>query len=173
MKSGGAIRTGAKLALLILVGGCGGDRALPGARILDAFDEGARRADVLDALPAGPADAGAGGAEVHGYAVDRYFVGGNAVEVLWVTDPGGVPPGVDPRRAWNPVIFVNDALDGWGWDHFDRRAESWGIREPVEAEEPQPGPGPDGGPDPDAGAPEETPPDGDRREGRGSRGTRV
>ena len=49
------------------------------------------------------------------------------MEVLWLEPIGGVAAAAEVRESVNPVIFREGGLDGWGWDHFDERAEVWGI----------------------------------------------
>ena len=83
---------------------------------------------------------------LEGHRLDRYFVGGGWVEVLWLEPPEGVVMGADPRTSLNPVIFWYEGLDGWGWDHFDERAAEWEIRVP-EASQPEPEPAEEEDPD--------------------------
>lgn len=106
---------------------------------MEALEEGAPRPDVLVALPVGPR-IGEESRMVVGYERDRYRIDGSGVEVLWVRRGGeGALHELD-RNDVNPVIFRDDHLDGWGWSHFERRAEAWGLRDrtrPPEAEAPQ------------------------------------
>lgn len=149
MKGARLVRIAAAAAGLTMTAACGGDRTLPGAAVLGELEPGAPRSEVLEALPPGALAEGAAGPQASGYAVERYFVDGSAIEVVWVTDPAGEPEGANPRSSRNPVIFRDDVLDGWGWAHFDRRVADWGLRVPGGAGD-QPTPPPsrerDGGP---------------------------
>ncbi len=105
---------------------------LPGSEALGALEAGAPRAEVLSVLPPGGIIASRVGDEAllaNGYWRDQYFIEGRVVEVLWVHDPTRGFPAEDWRTRLNPVIFVDERLDGWGWRYFDRRREEWGIRE--------------------------------------------
>jgi len=51
------------------------------------------------------------------------------VEVVWAHDPALGFPDEDLRSLVTPIVFVDDRLDGWGWRHFDRSREEWGILE--------------------------------------------
>lgn len=51
------------------------------------------------------------------------------VEVVWVTPPSETALHSPPRESWNPVMFVDGHLDGWGWAHFDSRKDAFGLHE--------------------------------------------
>ncbi|CAN5688217.1 hypothetical protein BH23GEM11_BH23GEM11_13830 [soil metagenome] len=113
---------------LLLVAGCGVTPPPPASEVLEALPTGAPRGDVLVALPVGPR-IGDADRLIVGYERDRYLVEGQTVEVLWVRR-GSDGPLVDlPRHDVNPVIFHDEHLDGWGWDHFERRAGEWSLRD--------------------------------------------
>ena len=116
------------LGALVVLAGCDGTPPPPGAEVLETMASGTPRPDVLVALPVGP---GVGDSTrlVAGYLRDRYMIEGEGVEVLWVRRTTSEPLEELGRRDVNPVLFRNDHLDGWGWDHFDRRAEAWGLRD--------------------------------------------
>jgi hypothetical protein len=137
------------LAVLILAG-CGETPPPPAHEILETLPEGTPRADVLVALPVGPR---IGDQErlIVGYERDRYLVEGQPVEVIWVRR-GAEGQLVDlPRHDVNPVIFHDDHLDGWGWEHFERRAGEWSLRDRLNPPPPQE-PAPEG----EVGEPGET-----------------
>ncbi len=118
------------LALMVVsaLPACSSDPPLPGATELEAISVRTLQSEVLRSLPSGPR--GPGGNVVKGHRMDRMFVEGGWVEVLWLEAPESVEAGADPRLSLNPVIFRDEGLDGWGWDHFDERASQWGIPEP-------------------------------------------
>ncbi len=94
--------------------------------------------EVLGALPPGGIAEDPRGIAppiTHGYRVDRYFVEGFPVEVVWAHDPELGYPAGDFRSTLTPVLFRNAIFDGWGWTHFDSRAADWGLVAPVEVEE--------------------------------------
>lgn len=122
----------ALLALLSVVGcDAGGNQGLPGEEILAVFEAGATRDDVVEALPDGELSSSPQVSENqidHGYVTDDYLIDGQRIVVLWVHDAGeGLPEGGDPRTAVLPVVFVNDVLDGFGWDHYDGRVVDWSL----------------------------------------------
>lgn len=120
---------GTALLLAMMLAGCGEPPVpLPWAETLAEVVPSTPKAEVLQLLP--PGRRAPGERVVHGYGADRYFTDGSWIEVLWLEPPGGSPGDADPRITLNPVIFRDEALDGWGWDHFDRRAAAWGIRAP-------------------------------------------
>ena len=118
------------LALTVLsLASCSPD--LPASEALSALDAGTPRAQVLSALPDGGIRASLEGEEarlVNGYWRDAFFIEGRMIEIIWVHDPlEGFPLAGDFRGRLNPVIIVDDLLDGWGWRQHDRRREEWGI----------------------------------------------
>ena len=114
-------------AMLTLLSACSGP-PLPGSAELEQISVRTMQAEVISALPSGPREPGNG--VLKGHRLERYFVGGGWVEVLWMESSSGVQMGADPRRSMNPVIFRDEILDGWGWDHFDLRSAEWGIQVP-------------------------------------------
>ena len=121
-------RCGATLALLLVVG-CDSS-APPATDLLAGFDMGASRDEVVEALPPGglvpTAEYGDEQLE-NGYLIDQYLIGGESVEILWIHDPGEGLPREAVRENLNPVVFRSGLLDGAGWEHFDQRAQEWGI----------------------------------------------
>jgi len=116
------------LAAVLLLAGCGETPPPPASDVLETLPAGTPRADGLVALPVGPR-VGDADRLIVGYERDRYLVEGQAVEVLWVRR-GAEGQLVDLRRHdVNPVIFHDEHLDGWGWDHFERRAVEWSLRD--------------------------------------------
>lgn len=119
--------------LLVGVSGCGEDPPppLPGEEIF-ATMQGALPLDfVMEQFPDGgvvrPADM-AESSVIHGYWVDQYLVDGQIVDIVWIHDPAlGYPESGDLRTQVNPVIFRNQQMDGWGWEHLDQRTEEWDI----------------------------------------------
>ena len=101
---------------------------LPGSTELEQISIRTVQTEVLSALPSGSREPG--DRVLKGHQLDRYFVDGGWVEVLWVEPRDGVRVGGDLRRSVNPVIFRDEILDGWGWDHFDLRSQEWGIQVP-------------------------------------------
>lgn len=128
----GRVRLGtAFLAVGLVAAGCA-ETALPAAEHLEPFTEGATQEEVLAALPDGGILATSSIEEpqiVDGYWMDRYFIEGGYVEVLWVHDTASGYPSAEFRQNLNPVIFRDGILDGWGWEHFDARREEWSISE--------------------------------------------
>jgi hypothetical protein len=123
------------LAVLALgASACDAPTPPPGQDVLMGFATGAPRPDVLVALPVGP---GIGDADrmVVGYERDRYMIAGQGVEVIWVRRATDAALADLDRADVNPVVFREDQLDGWGWDHFDRRAAEWGLRDRLVAAE--------------------------------------
>ncbi len=120
--------------LLVGMAGCEAEAARPGEAVLGELEAGVTREEVLARLPPGglePSEPSEAAALAGGYGLDRYFLEGRFIEVLWVHDPQeGPPSGSDEHRTrLTPVVFADDAMDGWGWPHFDRRREEWGILE--------------------------------------------
>ncbi len=129
-------RSLAAVAALVamVLGGCEAAPQLPAQEILEEMEAGAPRPDVLVALPVGPR-VGDENRMVVGYERDRYRVDGQGVEVLWVRRGAeGALHELD-RNDVNPIIFRDDHLDGWGWTHFQSRAEAWGLRDRMQAPE--------------------------------------
>jgi hypothetical protein len=128
----------ALMGLLVLVAaGCGGDGAeatLPHQGILAQLGEGYTLDDVMAQLPEGELSQGDAPRVVHGYRAGRYLAGGANIQVVWLHAQGTGGEFTDPRTELNPVIFRNDLIDGWGWEHFDMRAEEWGLPVPGEGE---------------------------------------
>ena len=120
----------------LALGACGEDPPLPGTDILAGMEAGYGKQAVLNSLPEGPGVDTEGG-QVNGYRVDRYFLAGQSVEILWVREDGTEPLEALGRSQANPVIFVDQVLDGWGWDHFDERKEGWHM---VDRTDPPPPP---------------------------------
>jgi len=121
------------LLLALTLAACG-DRTPPppGTEELAEVEEGASMSEVLALLPAG--DLPENGT-VQGYQRNRFLVDGSAVEVVWVHAPGSGGTFEDPRLELNPLIFSGGALDGWGWAHFDARAEEWSLPMPQQPTE--------------------------------------
>jgi hypothetical protein len=114
---------------IALVAGCADTPPPPPAiEVLEGFAADAPRPEVLVALPVGPA-VDDSTRLVAGYLRDRYLMGGVGVEVIWVRRGGSEPLASLERHDVNPVIFRDDRLDGWGWEHFDRRAAEWELRD--------------------------------------------
>lgn len=128
-------KASAALCALLAIAGCdagGDDTILPGVEILATIEAGATREVVLGALPDGELEASALVDPTqldHGYVVDDYLIDGQRIAVLWVHDPSdGLPEReADPRTEVLPVVFVNDALDGFGWSHYDQRVSEWEL----------------------------------------------
>lgn len=138
------VRIGTALLVGMVVAGCGEAPApLPGDETLAEIVPGTSKVDVLRLLPLG--GRAPGDRVSHGYRADRYFTDGSWIEVLWLEPLAGVPDDADPRITLNPVVFRDEALDGWGWDHFDRRAAQWGIRTPEQELPTGPADAPQGG----------------------------
>ena len=155
LRSGGLrIRRGAVLLVaLAATTSCSGP-PLPGAAELEPLSPRTVQSEVLAALPTGQRPEGEG--VLNGHRLDRYFVDGGWVEVLWVEAVGGVEGVSEVRQSVNPVIFRDGGLDGWGWEHFDERATVWGIppfesSEEVEASESPDSPFEERTPGPSAG----------------------
>ncbi|MEX1256183.1 MAG: hypothetical protein WEG36_01070 [Gemmatimonadota bacterium] len=116
------------LAILLLAG-C---EQPPGAEILETFEPGAPKAEVLARIPHGgvvASDPMEAPLILQGYWFEQYFVDGGIVEVMWLHDVERGYPEEEFRRNLNPVIFRDEVLDGWGWSHFDRRQADWRIIE--------------------------------------------
>jgi hypothetical protein len=119
--------------LLFTLAGCG---ELPGTELLGTLEVGTPKAEILALLPEGgivPANEMEAPQLLQGYWHERYFVEGQTIEVLWLHDVENGYPEDEFRRNLNPVIFRDDLLDGWGWEHFDLRREEWLLveREPA------------------------------------------
>ncbi|MSR22588.1 MAG: hypothetical protein EXR92_03440 [Gemmatimonadetes bacterium] len=116
-------------ALVVLsVASCTPD--LPGSAALSKLEIGAFRANVMDLLPPGGMVAPPDRSPflvLDGYWRDQYLIEGKSVEVVWVHDPAQGFPSGDLRIGVNPVVFVDDRLDGWGWEYFDGRREEWKL----------------------------------------------
>jgi hypothetical protein len=140
----------------VAVAGCGGDLPLPGERELEGIPLDAEKTTVLEALPYGPVESQERSV-LWGYRRNTYLVAGNTVEVLWLGPAAGTSVDARVRDAYNPVIFLNDRLDGWGWAHFDQRREEWSLPDPdapPAVEEPEAGDTPPEGDDaPSSGSP--------------------
>lgn len=123
------------VAVFFLVAGCD---QLPGTELLEPLQPGTTKAEVLALLPPGgivPANDMEAPQLMHGYWHERYFVDGGTVEVLWLHDVEDGYPEEDFRTHLNPVIFRDEVLDGWGWEHFDLRREEWRLVERLPAAE--------------------------------------
>lgn len=131
------VRPVALLALVALPA-CADPPAPPGQEALAEMETGWTRADVMDRLPEGDLAEDDAPRVLEGYALERYFTDGANVEVVWLHRPGSGGEVTDARTDLNPVVFREGLLDGWGWEHFDRRAEEWGLRSPEPATEPEP-----------------------------------
>jgi hypothetical protein len=132
------MRNGGVALLLVGLAGCGETPPLPGEEVLAEMEVGYGKQAVLNSIPEGPGVDQASNME-HGYRVDRYFTGGRSVEVLWLRPESGESLVELGRTQVNPVIFVDQALDGWGWSHFDQRQADWDIADrTVAEEEPEP-----------------------------------
>ncbi len=119
---------------LFLLAACG-ESPPPGEEALAEVEEGTPKAGVMELLPAGDLSGLTEGGDpdprvTHGYRTQRYFTGGATVEVVWLHHSGTGGEAEDPRTELTPVVFRNDALDGWGWAHFDARATDWGLSGP-------------------------------------------
>lgn len=124
----------AAVTLLLLLSGCG-EAAPPGQEALAAVEPGTPKAEVLALLPDGDLSGLSGDGEAdsrvtQGYRTQRYFTGGATVEVVWLHHSGTEGEAVDPRTELTPLLFRNDILDGWGWDHFEERSGEWGLSAP-------------------------------------------
>jgi hypothetical protein len=105
---------------------------LPGTEVLQTVEPGTPKADVLALFPHGgiiPSDPMDESQILQGYWFERYFVAGGTVEVVWIYDVEAGYPEEDFRSSLNPVIFREELLDGWGWEHFDLRREEWMLME--------------------------------------------
>ena len=132
--------TGFGAILLLALTGCGESPPLPGEEVLAEMEAGYGKQAVMNSLPEGPGTDQASNME-HGYRVDRYFTGGQSVEVLWLRPQSGGTLVELGRDEVNPVVFVDQTLDGWGWDHFDMRMDDWSLTDrtaPVEEVEAPP-----------------------------------
>ena len=125
----GTLGAGVLVAVLLLAGCGSGTQALPGEAELEGLAADPEKTTVLEALPFGPLE-GEGRSLLWGYRRSTYLVDGNTVEVLWVGPAAGAAPDAPVRGTYNPVIFRNDRLDGWGWAHFDERREAWSLPDP-------------------------------------------
>jgi hypothetical protein len=116
---------------LLLAAACGpGEPSLPGSEALRALEPGTPKAEVLNALPYGPLEVTEGDRRVSwGHRRSMYLQAGESIEVLWVTAPEGPEPEAS-RSTVNPVMFRNDLLDGWGWEHFEARRAELGLPVP-------------------------------------------
>jgi hypothetical protein len=119
--------------LAVAASACESTPAPPAADVLAEFESGAARPDVLVALPVGPST-GDADRMVVGYERDRYMIAGQGVEVIWVRRATDAPLADMARADVTPVVFRDDQLDGWGWDHFDQRAAEWELRDRLVAE---------------------------------------
>lgn len=112
----------------VLLVGCGESApALPGEATLTEVEEGTPRDEVMALLPQGELSVEG---TFEGYRRNRYLTDGRMVEVVWIHRQGSGGDFVEPRSDLTPVIFVDAVLDGWGWDHFDARAEEWSLPVP-------------------------------------------
>ena len=117
------------LFLFVLLPACGDTTPpLPGSEALAEVEEGTPRDDVMALLPQGELDVEA--QTLNGYRLNRYLTDGATVEVVWLHRQGSGGDFQEPRQDLTPVIFRDGALDGWGWDHFDERAEAWSLPVP-------------------------------------------
>lgn len=146
------------VCLAFVLAGCG-DGPLPGSEVLEEVEPGTPQAEVLALLPAGPG-VDEGQRMERGYKEDRFFTDGTNVHVVWMRD-GSSDPLVDlPRSRVNPIVFRDGVLDGWGWDHFDDRAEGWGLPDRTQPEpEADADTGADSRRDPDSDAGQQDPED--------------
>lgn len=73
-------------------------------------------------------DAAAGDSAPHIYREDQYLVDGKFYKIAFytatdrkqATDTVGGAPLLDDELT--PLVFVNDTLTGWGWDHWEEVA---------------------------------------------------
>ena len=119
---------------LLVLSACG-EAPPPGEEALAEVEEGTPKAEVMALLPAGDlsgltAEGEEDASVAQGYRTQRYFTGGATVEVVWLHRSGTGGEAGEPRSELTPVVFRNDALDGWGWSHFDARATEWGLSGP-------------------------------------------
>jgi len=123
------VALGARVAtagLLLALTACA-DPAPPGQDVLAEMEPGTPQAEVMAQLPDGGLEETADRRVSHGYHLQRYFAGGGTVEVVWIHREGSDGQVEDIRTDLNPVIFRDEALDGWGWAHFDARSEEWSL----------------------------------------------
>ena len=119
----------ALLVLLFVLPACGDTSpALPGSEQLAEVEEGTPRDDVMALLPQGELDVEA--QTLNGYRLNRYLADGSTIEVVWLHRQGSGGEFQEPREDMTPVVFRDGALDGWGWAHFDERAEAWSLPVP-------------------------------------------
>lgn len=104
----------------------------PGQEILAEIEAGTPRADVMDRLPPGELAEGETPRQLRGYRLERYFVEGATVEVVWLHRQGSGGEVEEPRTDLTPVIFREGVLEGYGWAHFDERAGAWSLASPGE-----------------------------------------
>jgi len=125
-----SIRTASVLLLAasLLLVGCGDSAPpLPGEAALAEVEEGTPRDEVMALLPQGELTVEG---TFEGYRRNRYLTDGMMVEVVWLHRQGSAGEFEEPRADLTPVIFVDAVLDGWGWDHFDARADEWSLPVP-------------------------------------------
>ena len=116
-------------AFLLVVSACGDTTpALPGSEALAEVEEGTPRDEVMALLPQGELDVEA--QTLNGYRLNRYLADGSTIEVVWLHRQGSGGEFQEPRQDMTPVVFRDGALDGWGWAHFDERAEAWSLPVP-------------------------------------------
>jgi hypothetical protein len=176
MDQGTTMRDGTstlKFGLALLLFTAAGCDRLPGAELLEPLEPGTPKAEVMALMPHGgiaSSDPMEAPQLMQGYWFERYFIQGGIVEVVWIHDVEEGFPTDEFRSYLNPVIFREEVLDGWGWEHFDMRHEDWGILE----RQPTPGtvaipdePGPAEGPEMPEAIPADTAPTGPRGERSG------
>jgi len=57
-----------------------------------------------------------------------YLMGGQYIEILTFRSDGKTGPADDlPRKALLPLVIVDGALTGWGWEHLDSVAGQYNI----------------------------------------------
>ena len=125
----------ATAALLLVLTACA-DPALPGQDVLAEMEPGTPQDEVLAQFPDGGLEETEDRRVTHGYRLQRYFAGGGTVEVVWIHHEGSAGQVEEPRQDLTPVIFRDEALDGWGWAHFDARSEEWSLSAPPGADAP-------------------------------------
>lgn len=134
----GSARSALAMGVFLVVAalsGCGSDEVeripLPGDDVLATMSGTLPLAFVMEHLPAGGIAPSAEIPEtglVHGYLVDPYLHDGDRIQIVWLHDPAVEFPAVaDFRTQVNPLVFVNDVLDGYGWEHLDTRTAEWSI----------------------------------------------